>query len=235
VSDEGAGKIEPYIKQHDIKYGVVYAQNVLTTYGGRGYPSAWAVGPDGKVIWGGHPASVTEEMVEGWVKDLAPTKVDKELAKELKGAVKAFDSGEYGKALTEANKAAETAEDELVKTDAKYLTDLVQKHIDLYTAKMTKARESGDLVKLGKALGEASAKFKDSEQGEKWAGELKELEKSDEYKETVKASDELEKLRPKLEDMKPSSAKKALEKIAKKYPETTAGKEAAELAKRYEE
>jgi hypothetical protein len=34
--------------------------------------------------------------------------------------------------------------------------------------------------------------------------------------------------------MKPSSAKKALEKLAKKYPETAAGKEAAELAKRYE-
>ena len=39
----------------------------------------------------------------------------------------------------------------------------------------------------------------------------------------------------KLEDMRPSSARKKLEKIAEKYPDTPAGKEAAELAKRYAE
>lgn len=234
VSREAAGTIESkLITAKSATYGVVKA-DISQLYQTRGIPHCWVLDAEGKCIFEGHPNSVTEPMVEEWTKDFAPTKVDKELAKELKSGVKAFDAGDLGKALAEA-KAAQASEDDLVKADGVYLEALVQKHVDMYTGKMDAAKKSGDLVKLGKTLEEASTKFKGSEAGDKWEADLKELEKSDEYKNTVKASDELEKIRDKLKDMRSSSARKKLEKIAEKYPDTPAGKEAAELAKRYED
>ncbi|MBZ0136558.1 MAG: hypothetical protein K8I27_09315 [Planctomycetes bacterium] len=233
VSSEDAGKIQSgLIDAKKVTYGVVRA-DISGTYETRGIPHSWVLDAEGKCIYKGHPSGVTAEKVAEWVANLAPTTVDKELHKDLKGAVKSFEKGEMGKSQAEISKAVEGTEDEAVKADAEYLQGLIKKHIDLYEAKMAKAEESGDLVTLGKTLTEASAAFKGSELGDKWAGELKELEKSDEYKDTVKAQDELDKIKDKLEDMRPSSARSKLEKIAEKYPNTPAGKEAAELAKRY--
>jgi hypothetical protein len=234
VSDEAEGTLEKFIKDKAITYGIVLsAKKFAELYPSDGRPSSWVLDADGKVIWKGHPASLTNEMVAEWVKDLAPTRIDRSLAKELKDAVKAFDAGQYGKASTEAAKILGSAEDETVKADARHVQDFVQKHVTAYAAKMARLRDAGDLVGLGLLIDEAAAKFDGSDQGKAWSDEAKELRKSDSYKDTVKAGEELEKLRPKLEDMKPSRAHKALEKIAKKYPDTKAGKEAAELAERY--
>jgi hypothetical protein len=233
VSDEDEHKIDSFVKEHSIEYGTIRAQGVLDLYGGRGYPSAWALDTEGKVVWSGHPANVTGDMVEKWVENVAPTKVNKELNRALKGAVKAFDSGELGKALTEAKELGDKTDDLAAKADADYLESLVQKHIDLNTAKRSKAKESGDLVALGVALEEAATKFKGHEIGEKADTELKELKKSKEFKDTLDAHKELEKIKPYLKDYRPSTARTKLEKIADKYPETPAGKEAAELAKQF--
>lgn len=233
VSDEQEGVIQSkMIDAKKPKYGIVKA-SINATYETRGIPHAWVLGADGKCLWKGHPNSLTNEMIEGWIKDLAPTKVDKALAKELGSAVKSFDKGEYGKAHAEAKAVAETATDDLVKADAAYLESLVQKHIDLHSAKIEKA--GSDPVAKAKVLDDAATKFKGSELGTKWDTESKELKKSKEFKDANASADELNKLRGKLDDMKPASARKALEKIAKKYPEAPAGKEAAELAKKYEE
>ena len=215
-------------------YGIVRAE-IGNIYETRGIPHCWVLDADGKCLFKGHPASLKEEQIEEWLKTLPPTKIEKELAKELDGAVKAFNKGELGKSLAEATKVAAETEDDAVKTDAKYVTDLLQKRVEDYNGKIAAAKDGGDLVAQGKVLEEAAEVFEGSEQGETWEGQLKELEKSDAYKDTVKAQGELDKIRDKLEDMRPSSAKSKLERIAKKYPDTPAGKEAAELAKRFAE
>lgn len=234
VSSEDAALIQS--KMIDGKkptFGVVKA-DISKLYETRGIPHSWVLDAEGKCIYKGHPSGVTAEKVTEWVANLAPTKVDKELAKELSGAVKAFDKGEYGKAYNECKETAEAATDELVKADADYLMGLLNKHIKLTENKLERAKAAGDLPSQAAALDEGAAKFKGSEKGDTWGNEAKELKKSKEYKDCVAAQEALDKLKPKLEDMKPANARKDLEKIAKKYPETPAGKEAAELAKRYE-
>jgi hypothetical protein len=237
VSNETEAKIDGFVTgTNKPNYTVVRYSKIAEEYGVKGWPSAWVVDSEGKVLWADHFIDkVTDEQWETWLKDVAPAKVGREVAKELKGSVTAFNKGEYGKSLAELEKVASETQDEAVKADAEYVKGLLQRRIDGFTTKIAKADETGDLALKGQVLAKAAAQFEGSTQGETWATELKELEKSDAYKDTVKASEALEKLRPTLEDMKPSSAKKALEKIAKKYPETKAGKEAAELAKRYEE
>ena len=236
VSDEAVAKIEGFIKQHEASYGVVNAKGVLQLYGGRGYPSAWVVDAEGKVIWSGHPSKVTDAEVDEWLKSLLPTKVDRELASELKGAVKAFDGAEYGKALTAAREAAKAeGASEQVKADAAHLESLVQKHINAANTKRDAAKAAGDLVKAAGVLEKAAEQFKGSDYGTECATARAELVKSKEYKDCVEAAEQLAKLKPKLEDMKSASAHKALKKIADKYPATPAGKEAAELLKSYQQ
>jgi hypothetical protein len=233
VSDEPTGTIQSgMIDAKKPPYGIVAAK-IGDLYQTSGIPHAWVIDTEGKCVWKGHPGGLNNDMIEKWVENVAPTKVNKELNRALKGAVKAFDSGELGKALTEAKELGDKTDDLAAKVDADYLESLVQKHIDLNTAKRSKAKESGDLVALGVALEEAATKFKGHEIGEKADTELKELKKSKEFKDTLDAHKELEKIKPYLKDYRPSTARKKLEKIADKYPETPAGKEAAELAKQF--
>ncbi len=234
VSAEKSDKVEPFVKDKAIEYGVVLYSNIAKDYGLKGWPSAWVVDPEGKVLWAGNFIDrVTDAEWEAWLEQVTPGKVGREVAKELKPAAKAFDAGEVGKAQKLAEEAAAAATDDLVKADADFIQGLVEKHRVAHQGKIDKA--GSDAVAKAKALDEAAAKFKGSELGTKWETEAKELKKSKEYKDCSASADELEKVRGKLEDMKPSNARKALEKIAKKYPETPAGKEAAELAKKYEE
>jgi len=236
VSNETEAKIDGFVNgDKKPNYTVVRYSKIAEEWGVKGWPSAWVIDSEGKVLWADHFLDkISEEQWESWLKDVAPAKISKDVAKELKGAVGSFNKAEYGKSLAEVEKVASETQDETVKADAEYVKGLLQKRIDRINGKIKSAEEAGNLILKGKALKAGSEEFKGSTQGDTWATELKELEKSAAYKDTVKASDELEKLRPKLEDMKGSSAKKALEKIADKYPETPAGKEAAELAKRYE-
>jgi len=231
VSAETEDKIAGFVNgDKKPNYTVVRYSKIAEEYGLKGWPSAWIVDAQGKVLWADHFVDkIADEQWEKWLSDLAPTKVDKELAKELSGAVKAFDKGEVGKALSESKKVAEVATDEAVKADCTYLEELCKKHVTLHENRIKAAGE--DKVAKVKALEEGATKLKGSEVGASWDTEAKELKKSKEYKDCASSSEELAKLKPQLKDMKESTAKKKLESIAKKYPETPAGKEAAELAK----
>lgn len=234
VSAETEDKIAGFVAgDKKPNYTVVRYSKIGEEYSIKGWPSAWVLDAEGKVLWADHFIDkVTDEQWEKWLANLAPTKVDKELAKELNGAVKAFDKGEVGKAMAEGKKVAEVATDEAVKADCAYLEELCKKHVTLHENRIKGAGE--DKVARVKALEEAAAKLKGSEVGTNWDTEAKELKKSKEYKDCASSSEELAKLKPQLKDMKEATAKKKLEGIAKKYPDTPAGKEAAELAKSYE-
>ncbi|MBE7493154.1 MAG: redoxin domain-containing protein [Planctomycetes bacterium] len=233
VSNETEDKIAGFVNgDKKPNYTVVRYSKIAEQYGVKGWPSAWVLDANGKVLWADHFIDkVSDEQWEKWLENLAPTRVDKTLAKELGGAVKAFDKGEVGKALEESRKVAETATDGAVKADCEYLQGLCDKHVKLHTRKIESA--GSDTVARVKALEDGAAKLKGSEIGNKWDTEAKELKKSKEYKDCSAAAEELAKLKPQLKDMKESNAKKKLEAIAKKYPDTPAGKEAAELAKGY--
>lgn len=231
VSNEAENTIDGFVKgPKKPDYTVVRYQQIAELYKVSGWPSAWVLDAEGKVLWADHFVDkISADQWDKWLANLAPTKVGKELNKALNGAVKSFDKGDIGKAMAEAKKVAEGATDEAVKADCDYLTSLCNKHVALFENKMKSA--GADLVAKLKLMEEGAAKLKGSEIGTKWEAEAKELKKSDGYA----AFEALAKLKPKLPDMRTSSARKQLEAIAKKYPETDAGKEAAELAKEYQD
>lgn len=233
VSNEEESKIAGFVNgDKKPNYTVIRYSKIAELYGLTGWPSAWVLDAEGKVLWADHFVNkISDEQWESWLQNLAPAKVDKPLAKELSGAVKAFDKGEVGKALAETAKIAESAQDEALKADCQYLEGLCHKHVKLFENKMKAAGD--DLVAKAAVMEEGAAKLKGSEVGAKWDTEVKELKKSKTYKDTAAAAEDLSKLKPTLKDLKEATARKKLESIAKKYPDTPAGKEAAELAKDY--
>jgi thiol-disulfide isomerase/thioredoxin len=63
-SDE---KVNEFIKEHKLTFPVgKETGDVSTRFGVQGIPAA-AVVKDGKVVWRGHPARVTDAMIEGWI------------------------------------------------------------------------------------------------------------------------------------------------------------------------
>ena len=230
VSSEAAGTIEEkMVKGAKATFGVVKAE-IASLYQTRGIPHGWVLDAEGKCIWEGHPGNLNDKQIEEWIKDLAPGKITKEVSKQLKGAVEAYNKGQFGKAYDEAGKYL-ADEDAAVKADAEYVNGVVEKRKAFGEAKAKKFRDAGDLTKLVPVLEEEGKAWEGSEYGKACADEAKTVKASKEFKDCAKAQEALDKLKPKVKDMKEDKAKKALEKIAKDYPNTPAGKEAAEMAK----
>jgi thiol-disulfide isomerase/thioredoxin len=64
-SDE---KVEEFIKEHKLSFPVGKEKNgsMSERFGVQGIPAA-AVIKDGKVVWRGHPARLTDDMIGGWL------------------------------------------------------------------------------------------------------------------------------------------------------------------------
>ena len=232
VSSEKADLIQKkFIDGKKVTYGVVKA-DIGADYASRGITACWVLDAEGKCLFKGHPSGVTSEKVKKWIENIVPLKITEDLGKSLKNAVKSYNSGEYGKAQKQATDVKASG-DETTK-NADVILDLITRRIELGEKKVETLKAAGDLVKAGTLLEELADSFKGSEKGEEFEKSAKELIKSKEYKDAVKASGMLEKLRTKLPYMTEKKAQKDLEKIIKKYPETKAGKEAAEMIKDYE-
>ncbi len=60
-------KVNEFIKEHKLTFPVgKEAGDMSTRFGVQGIPAA-AVVKNGKVVWRGHPARVTDAMIEGWI------------------------------------------------------------------------------------------------------------------------------------------------------------------------
>ena len=59
--------VESFITENKVSYPKAKENGQMSTYFGvRGIPAA-AVVKDGKVVWRGHPANITEDMLKGWL------------------------------------------------------------------------------------------------------------------------------------------------------------------------
>jgi len=73
-------------------------------YSSTGIPAAWLVGPDGKIVWKGHPAELKHEMIEANLKNVRLRPKFEFQADELKKAGKLLEAGNFGKGLAELDK-----------------------------------------------------------------------------------------------------------------------------------
>lgn len=229
-----APELEKFIADKKLKLGVARVVDVYKLVKAQGYPTSYGIDVDGNCIWRGHPQGLNDALVDGWLKDLRAPKIPRKLNDVLGAAVSAYDNGQYGGALNALEKPLKH-KDEKVKADAQYIADLLNGRLEMNKAAAKIYRDSGELEKVV-ALLEGDAKdFSAMDYAKDCASEAKKTKASKAYKQCVEAREKLEKLKPGLKDMKPGDAAKALNKLAKEFADTPAGKQAAELAKEYEE
>jgi hypothetical protein len=80
-------------------------------YSSQGIPAAWLVGPDGKVVWKGHPAELKAETIESNLKNVRLRPKFAFSSDDLKKAGKLLEAGNFGKGLTELDKVIAANED----------------------------------------------------------------------------------------------------------------------------
>jgi len=64
ATDQG---VRDFIKEHSVSYPIAKENGSASSYFNVGGIPAAAVIKDGKVVWRGHPARLTEQMLEGWL------------------------------------------------------------------------------------------------------------------------------------------------------------------------
>ena len=125
VSSETSSKIESVmIKDLGAKFWMASdpSRTTIRPFGGGGIPHAYLVDTMGKVVWDGHPASLKDSQIEGLLAFAFDPKLDREVHKSLKGLVKMYRKGQFGKVFAGAVKFL-ASEQRAVSSDAKYLQD----------------------------------------------------------------------------------------------------------------
>ncbi len=189
TSKEGKSKIEGWAAEKGAKYAMFVDDGGSTTsaYGVTGYPSSVILGPDGKVIWKGHPSSLTEKLVEQALEKVilrfgyefpkafakVKSKIDK---KDFAGALGALTAAEQAG-------AAEGAGAELA---GKIRADLEGYAADVRAMALADG-ESGDYLSAEATLKALAKQYKGTDIGTEIAALLKKWKKDATIKKEIKA------------------------------------------------
>ncbi|MHC4841984.1 MAG: peroxiredoxin family protein, partial [Planctomycetota bacterium] len=172
---DSAAALKKFVAKHEITFGVIRSDDIKN-FKFSGYPTSWAVGLDGKVLWKGHPSNLKDEMVEKWLENVPQPKITQEYGKALKGAVEAYNEGEYGKAFKEASKCKEKADENAENADK--VLAVINRRIELSDKRVKACREAGEIVHAGTLLEELAKGFKGCDAGDSYAKAAKDLTKS---------------------------------------------------------
>ncbi|MBL6721759.1 MAG: TlpA family protein disulfide reductase [Planctomycetes bacterium] len=140
LTSEGVDRTEAWIKAKGAEFAYAYDPGGLARQlGVRGIPASFLVGPDGKIVWQGHPSGVNDALVTQHLEG-AITKPLYEWDGDAKKIKKAFLDGDFGKALAEAAKLA--ADDPFGEEAAK----IVRRVLEGRVGSLTAALEKGDVL-----------------------------------------------------------------------------------------
>jgi len=230
ISSEAAGKVGDFVIAKNITYPVGIAKNT-EGYGSGGIPHAYLISPDGKVVWDGHPGSLSNGTIE---KHLRKTKdfYVRKVAPELKPAAAAFSKGKLADAekLANAIKGKAGAGREAV-VDAEYVLARVEAVRTSWNCKVANRTRSGVYLDVFDALGKIQKHFPGTEEAQAAATKLAELKADPSVKLELKASKTLQKLsQQKIGAGRSGKKLDAVRKKVEKFMKTYDGTKAAERA-----
>jgi len=192
----------------------------LGVYGGGGIPHAYLIGPDGVVLWEGHPGNLQKALRHAFTV--------RAVAAELKPAAAAFEKGKFSeaKALAEAAKAKGGRG---VEEDADYLLGRIAEIVGGW--RETAAKESADKLDILDALGLIQTHYPGTEEAAAAAAKEKELRADPGVQKELEAWKKLGKL---IEDAQKAEGDpkklKGIQKKFEKFIESNGGSKAAKRA-----
>lgn len=140
--EEGVRKTVAWVEQHEAEYAYAYFDGsaLSRSVGQQAWPHAAVIGPDGTLIYSGHPSGLTEALIEEHLEG-AITKPIFEWDDAVSKVADALRAKELGKALKEAQKLVEKGV-----TDADVALATAQMMVDAAVRSVVNTFEAGNFL-----------------------------------------------------------------------------------------
>lgn len=186
VTSESLQLMQPWAEAKGAKYPLVSDPSAKSSeaYGVNGIPAAFLIDPQGKVVWAGHPATLTQESIDkalvGAVSPFGP------LTAQLAPVQELIDKHLPGKALALLQTLVKGGTlDERSQQLAAFTTTSLNGEAGRMLAHARELFEGKDVLAAAILLHEAAARYDGSERGKDAQQKLKEIAKDRDCKREV--------------------------------------------------
>jgi hypothetical protein len=242
VSGEDRETVQGFVEKHGATYPIFYkAQS--GDYSTGSVPTAYLIGADGTVVWHGHPAGVNDDILGAELKNVAKddrvstwefsiSKALPNIPASMSGVKKLLVKMKFGGALKKVEGALAKLEGD-DKAAGEQVLAWISKNAETDLEKAAEFVREGQIYKGYMLYGDVEVRFKGHDLAKQAKASAGALKKGKETKLEIKASEKFEKIKAEMRDERKNEDKLACLKplLGKKYAETLAGKQAAELAK----
>ena len=238
LSDESADKVEAYIDKMGLGLRVGSGSKAGDAYGVSGIPSSCLIGPDGKVVWSGHPSGLSKGKVKEALKGVKPRAssflaipIEEEVEGNFKSIAASMEKGDLNKAYSALGSiAVDEAASENDRSRANGLRKAIDEHVALLNQQAEAFVERLDLLnamRVYEALGEEFARH---DIGREAASRMEAIEKDETLSHELKSALAFKKLQKSIQKLATSKKRKKLEAFHEKWSGTRAGDRARTMA-----
>jgi hypothetical protein len=234
ITSQSRAAVDAFIEETGAKHPIVIeSTDSMGAYGCNSYPSSFLIGPNGKILWTGNPASLSDAKID---EELARIKLLPAFPKTLKAVKKAIDKEKFAAAQTTVTKVLAAGK---LEGDDKAAAEQIVEWLDWKANSAIEGAgkdvEAGNFYGAWTTYNDVARSFKGAAIGKRADGLAKDLLADADQKAEIKAGDKFAKLKVKVRGLSPKKALKALAPMAgRKYRDTKAGKDAAALIKKLE-
>lgn len=241
LSDEDPKLVGDYVDQMNIaSVRVASGTTTIGEYDIPGYPTTALIDTQGKVIWMGHPGSLSDGMVEDALKGAKPFNASflaltpsEPATGRLSAVAKSMETGKLGKALGAAKAfdadVKATAEE---KAAATKLAGEIEAYLAVLNQQAEQFVKSRDLVKAVLVHETLAKEFAGMEVGNAAKARIDEIKKDKVLAKELAAAEAFEKVREQASKLGSSKARDKYKEFAEKNKGTRAGERAAGLARK---
>jgi len=190
VTDESEAKAKPYIDRNKIVYPIAFGGGA-TDYKTRGIPHSWLVGPDGKIVWKGHPGGLNNSIIEKHI-DGARVGPKIKLSGDLKSAEKYIKVGQFGKAHADLAKKAKRSKDGSVASAAQDAMKVIEEYAATELSRVADLKKARKFQAGLNALQRGAVAFKGMDASKEFERELKAWKKDKKIKAEIEGAQMLE-------------------------------------------
>ncbi len=217
LSDEGKSLVEKYVQTMKVPYPMAAGSQSSREYGVRGIPSAFLIDGEGQIVWQGHPARLTDDIIQKAIDDTLARRDQWDPGPRpdfLKKAVALAKKGSVGAAWSEAERLRKKHADQADAIDA-FQKDLLARAAQRTDLGQAMAQE-GRYFEATEFFKHQIEVYKGSPAAAEWTGLLKGWSKDRSVKEMVSLDKKRLEALEKARKGDRSGAKKALRKLKEK-------------------
>jgi hypothetical protein len=227
VSDEGMGMIEKHIEKTGMEYPIARIKPKFDDmYGVKGFPHSALIDANGRIIWKGHPAKLPMDKLRDALDETAH--IARLEGKRYGSINKLIEKRQFGKALAAAEKGLTKGDDEGFASVKESVEALVER-----MSERAKAAREADYAEAWSVYGEMVDLFAGLPAADEAKAQLKKLESDPQAKKEITAFRMLLKADKVVTTGDFAKAARKYKSIAKKYANTSSGRDAQEFLNRH--